>query len=401
VAASCIPSGGAGRSRRTTTLLTTPLLTTAPLTTTLLPTILLAIFLAIPALLAGCGGAEESDGTAAATGSAAPPTHPYQLAPLRADATFPRFTATELRSAGYPDHHHAYEWSGYEPPRDAAGETYGPRSICQGTTLIPRDGVHIAEGEVGWGQTRILYDPRFPPCAVLPFAEFVDLALRDVQTWLELTRTDTLTVEHPNNPDDYLARIGYGIWRLYGWEGSRVVVQPIPILFARTLVGHAAYQVTVDWVLRGHGGENLPAWLRVGLAEYLSEDGVHLANYMNEFRVEGAVLMDPARADSILAGPPHQEIMRDRQLFRQAAYTAFLMTWELVENRGGLVALRRFLHAVAAGTAVDVASREVYGEDLAGLAARLDPRLREEPIAPATQSRRPQAPPDDWSGTTP
>jgi hypothetical protein len=91
----------------------------------------LAVFLG---LLASCGGKGNEDaGTAAdepAGATANLPTHPHELARLRADATFPRFTAAELRSAGYPDHLHAYEWPGYEPPRDAAGETYGPRSLC-------------------------------------------------------------------------------------------------------------------------------------------------------------------------------------------------------------------------------------------------------------------------------
>ncbi|MBM4131125.1 hypothetical protein FJ250_08860 [bacterium] len=91
------------------------------------------------------------------------------------------------------------------------------------------------------------------------------------------------------------------------------------------------------------------------------------------------MLMGPAEIDAILTAPTNPDQGCDRELFRKACYNAFLMTWQLVEYEGGMLALRDFLAQVAAGIPLDQAARSVYGQDLAGLAAHLDPLANGEP----------------------
>jgi hypothetical protein len=261
--------------------------------------------------------------------------------------------------------------------------------------------LEIRDGVIRYGQFRLRATPRIPPCALIPLVEFMDIAAREVPDWLGLARDDTLRVLSPDDVAAYEARTGFGVWRFFAWEDSLCVVQPVPVLVARTLVGHAAYRLVVDWILRAHGGARLPAWLREGLGGYLSEDGVHLCNYMAEFRADGPVLLAPREVETILAGPPHAEPMEDRRRYRLAAYSSFLMVWELVEQRGGLIRLRSFLQQVAAGRAPETACRAVYGRGLAELAAALDPRRVGEPVAPAVQARRPHAVPEGWTGSAP
>ncbi|MFO7654486.1 MAG: hypothetical protein R6X25_11810 [Candidatus Krumholzibacteriia bacterium] len=343
---------------------------------------------------AACGGTEAAD---PASGPHLP-EHPAQLPPLSADAAFPRAAAAELQAAGYPDHHHAYFWPGYVPPAGADGTPRGFGSLCEGLVPLERPGAVLGDDEACRGQVRLRFAPGGPPCRVVPLLELTHLALDDLQDWLGLRRADTLTVLCPADVPEYQARTGYGTWRLFARQPAGYVVQPVHVLAQRTLLGHAAYQLAADWLLDGHGGERLPEWLRAGITEYLAENGVHLVNYMAEFRPRGSVLLSAASADSLLAAGVDPDPGRDRQLFRQASYSAFLMTWHLVEERGGLAALGRFLGRVSAGDDPDVAARAVYGADLADLADQLDPLRTGEPIAPAFQPRRPHVPPPDWTG---
>jgi hypothetical protein len=70
---------------------------------------------------------------------------------------------------------------------------------------------------------------------------------------------------------------------------------------------------------------------------------------------------------------------KDREQFRKACYNAFLMTWQLVEYEGGMVAMRDFLGQAAAGIPLDQAARSVYGLDMAALTSMLDPAATGEP----------------------
>ncbi len=79
----------------------------------------------------------------------------------------------------------------------------------------------------------------------------------------------------------------------------------------------------------------------------------------------------------------------DRRLYRTASYSAFLMAWELVENRGGLAALRRLVQETAGGAAPDDACRRAYGMTWAELAAAVDATGRPEPLGTAVQPRAP------------
>ena len=198
------------------------------------------------------------------------------------------------------------------------------------------------------------------------------------------------------NPDDldaYRALTGYAFHRLYRYDPDEIVSESAHILFARGLVAHAAHHMVATWLLDDlAGAAELPAWLTHGLASYLAEDGTHYLNYLAMYRPTMAVILDPRTAEAILVGPPDPDPETDKVQYRTAGYAAFLMVWELVENRGGLAPVRALFARVGEGEDPDAVCRELYGVDLAALAVELDPTLRPEPVGDAVQPRTPQRP---------
>jgi hypothetical protein len=332
----------------------------------------------------------------AAAAAAAPVDHPAQLAPLTPTSTFPRFTPAELASAGFPDHLHAHAWPGWQPLVDAAGETYGPLTLAQGTLLLPRPGLDMQPGEICYRGIHLIHAPQFPVTALLPFVELTDWARRELPPLIGHDRTDTLRLRSPESLDAYVALTGQKFWRLFAWRDGECIIEPASILAARTLDAHAAFALVTEWLLDDAAGDDdaFPAWFRAGLGSYFAEDGVHLVNYAAEFRIAGqAVVFAAARTDSVLSAPAGADDELDRRMYRTASYSAFLMIWELVEHRGGLSALQQLVQAVAAGAEPDAACRDAYGLSWADLTTSLDPTGRPEPVGDAVQPRAPHVRP--------
>ena len=329
-----------------------------------------------------------------ATGAAAQlPTHPSQLPELTPDTTFPRCTPEELESAGFPDHMHSYWWPDWEAPLDENGQKYGPRAFCDKKTITPREGLVIEPGRLAWRHFVTHQNEGYHPCDFLLLIETLDLAERRFAALTHLDAVDTLHIISPDNLPAYREATGQDIWRLYQLKGNRAVIEPYGTLQARTLDGHAAFALVADWVLSQRLPADLPPWLHFGVVEYFAENGVHLVNYMGQFRPEGPVVFSPAITDFILGGAPDPDLDRDREMYRRASYSAFLMVWELVENRGGIQKLREFLVLVREGVEPDRAAKKIYGMDMEELAKSLDPAVLGEPIGDAVQSRRPAAKP--------
>jgi len=322
------------------------------------------------------------------------PTHPAQLAPLSVDDSFPRFHPDVLASAGYPDHRHVYGYPGYQPPVADDGATYGIHSLARGTQLLPREGLEIASGEVRYRHLHLRHGPEFEAVGVMPVVEVFDWAQREISELLGHEPADTLHLVNPVDLDEYRARTGHEFHRLYRRDGSTVIMEPAKVLFARGLALHAAFHAVATWELDGMlGDQELPRWFTEGLASYLAEDGVHFLSYVLMFRDDGPVILTPEATEVILSGAPDPDKEVDKLQYRTAGYSAFLMMWELVENRGGLSKIRRFLHRVRDGEAADEACDHVWGHDLAGLARELDPTTRPEPVGEAVQARQPGRPP--------
>ena len=328
-----------------------------------------------------------------AAGWAVAQTHPSQQPELTLDTVFPRCSAKQLASGGFPDHLHSYWWSGWETKIGPDGQPYGPGAFCNRKTPIPQQGLVIGEAEKCFGNFVVRHNPGYAPCDMLPLLELLTWAGRMGEDLLGLTTTDTLVVTSPDNIPDYREQTGQDVWRLYALEGDYCIIEPYGTLQARTLDGHAGFLLVTDWLLQENFGKTLPPWLHRGLAEYIADDGVHLVNYMVQFRYEGDVLLSPPMINVLLSRGVDPDPGRDREMYRRACYGAFLMVWRLVEEEGGLQAMRRFLELAKDGTNLDDAASEVYGSSLNDLALRLDPVKLGEPIGDATQSRQPHKQP--------
>ncbi|MBU0741961.1 hypothetical protein KKG45_00725 [bacterium] len=341
------------------------------------PVVFLLFMILVPLLAAPATGAEE---------------HASTLPVLTRDGPYPRISPEQLAESGFPDHKHAFFWPDWEPLRDEDGKPYGMGSVCKGMVWQDRADVISESGLMILGLVKLEYHAGNKRCVVAPFVEICEMALRDVSDLLDLTATDTLRIVNTNMIDAYTSRTGQGTWRMYKRAGDLCIVQPIPILVARTLAGHAAYDLVAAWLLDENGCDALPPWLRQGLAAYVAEMGTHLNNYMLQFRAEGDILLTPAETDELFSAPPLSDSAQDRKMFRMARYAAFLMAWRLIEERGGMASMRAFLSAVRDGRDPDEACAEIYGTDLYALATALDPTVLGEPQGESFQTRRPHIP---------
>jgi hypothetical protein len=321
-------------------------------------------------------------------------THPSQLPPLTPDATFPRMSPRMIAVSGFPDHKHAHNWRSWDVLEDENGVTYGPGSLCDHRALIRREGLVTDPDQKAYGQFVLRHNPEYGNCDMIQFIEQLDWANHEVPALLGLATTDTLVIFNPDNAQHYTELTGQGIWRLYALDGDTCTMQPFPVLMARTLDTHGAFMVVTDWILQENIEQDLPPWLHQGIVEYVGEDGVHLTSYMREFRNAGPVLLSPAEIDAKLTGGVDPDDGMDRVMFRRACYGSFLMVWQLVENEGGLEALREFLDLAATGVDLDQASTQVYGMNLGQLSDYLDPVRNGDPIskdlAPAKAHIEPQ-----------
>ena len=357
----------------------------------------LAIAFALGTVAPGCAhapaGAPAVPPAATADSVAAPATHPHLLADLTPGGPFPRFTPAQLAASGYPDHMHAFFWPGWQPPLAADGLPHGPGSLCRDGQVVPRDGFTAEPGRATLPWLTLTCSPDYAPCDLMPFVELCDWARQRARDLLGLAPAGRLQIVNPDNLANYQARTGYGSWRLYRLDGDSCVVEPVPTLLARTLAAHAAVELTTRWTLDRATADRLPPWLRQGVASYVADMGPHLANFMAPYRPAGPVLLPPADIDAILAAPPDTSGARDQKRFRCAGYSAFVMAWRLVEERGGLPRLREALARVAGDESWARACRKVYGVTPDELAARLDPTVGAEPIGTAVQPRQPHLPP--------
>lgn len=323
------------------------------------------------------------------SGSVVAELHSSQLPELTAESTFPRMTPEELVSYGFPDHLHAQWWPGWEVMTDTEGVTYGPGAFCDRKTPVPREGLIFGDDFKAYGHYVVRHNPGYAPCDMTPLLEMVTWAARVNEELLGLTSSDTLTIISPDNIPSYRELTGQDVWRLYALKDDVCIIEPYGTLQARTLDGHAGFMLVTDWLLHENLPQDLPPWLHQGLVEYIGDDGVHLVNYMAEFRNQGNVVFSPPLTDALLAQGVDPDRGRDREMYRRACYSAFLMVWRLVEDEGGLAAMCRFLELVAGGADLDQASSEVYGATMNELAQRLDPAKLGEPIGDAVGSRKP------------
>jgi hypothetical protein len=317
--------------------------------------------------------------TSLAAGEAGAQNHCSELPPLTPDAVFPRCSALEIAQLGFPDHKHAHHWGSWEILTDSLGE-YGPGTLCEHKAVHYRDDLIIESDQKSFGQFVLRHNPEYQKCDMIPLLELLDWANHEVPDLLGLATSDTLSIFNPDNSHHYKEVCGYGVWRLYSLDGDDCIIQPYPVLMARTLDGHGAFMLVTDWILHKAIEADLPPWLHQGIVEYVGEDGMHLISYMGEFRPAGSVLLSPAEVDAKLAAGMDPDEGRDREMFRRASYSSFLMVWQLVEHEGGLAALREFLTLAAEGMDLDQASTMVYGMDLGQLAIYLDPVKNGDPI---------------------
>jgi hypothetical protein len=312
----------------------------------------LPLLLAV-ALLAGCGSGSQSLDTGR--------------------GLYWSWTPERLASDGYPgstpEKYSSAEWGVLY---DDEGVPYGPKSFYEGRNLLSHPYFELGDG---WMQSRWVR-VALSECCTDPlighFLEICDLAWMDITTQLGYRPDHRINFFPPANLDSYYLITGADFARTFVATSNMVIVQPLDVLFRRTLAGHVAYAGIAEAVIEMQTNGTAPVWLRTGLASYLAQEGFEHLSFMAEFRPRRSVLLPPSQVIADLVP------LEEREIARVARYNAFLMVWHLSERHGfdRVVAL---LDAMGAGMTFAEAVQATYGVDEATLLAAIDPTVLGEP----------------------
>jgi hypothetical protein len=282
------------------------------------------------------------------------------------------YTDAQLQAEGYPDAQHDYSRVDWSVLHDAEGVAYGPRSYVEGKLVLDHSGLERTDTYLQSRWVRLYRSDCCDEWLLAHFLEILDLCWYDATQILGYTPDRRIEVYSPKDLDDYREVTGHDFWVTHTVRGSSIVVEPITVLFQRTLAGHAARAAMVEAFLdmQCHGA--LPPWFREGLSSYVAEEGPEHLSFVGEFRPHRDVLVSPAEMKRDVFP------LVDREKGRIARYNAFLMVWHLSEQYG-FDGIRTLLRTVAEGEDFAAAVHTVYGMDEPALEAMLDPRRLGEP----------------------
>jgi hypothetical protein len=279
-----------------------------------------------------------------------------------------------LKNEGYPgssaQNYSSSEWGLLY---DEQGISYGPKSFYEGRNRLEHEYLEITEEYL---QSRWIRIPR-SSCCTEPllghYLEICDLAWKDLTTQLKFVPAQRINIYSPEDMDGYYAVTGTDFAQTFVVSANTVILQPIDILFRRTLEGHAAYAAIGESLIEMETHGAAPHWLQTGLASYLAQEGFEHLSFVNEFRpTRGTLLLTPKE---VMAGLVP---FASRETGRIARYNAFIMAWYLSENYGfGNVI--ELLARLGEGVGFAAAVEQTYGVDVDTLLAAIDPSLLGEP----------------------
>jgi len=283
------------------------------------------------------------------------------------------YTPERMQAEGYPDGMHDFSSLEWGVLFDEDGITYGPRSYFHEQVRQEHPHLVVTEEYVESNRVRVYTSACCGPALLGHYLEICDLAVVDLGERLRLAEAPKISVIGADDIPDWRRLSGRDFWVTHLTNGPTIHIQPISMLFRRTLAGHVAYASVAEALLdvKTHG--RIPRWLREGISSYLAQEGFEHLSFVYEFRVNGSeVLMTPAEvAENVYP-------LVDRQKGRTARYNAFLMVWHLSET-WGWSKVQDLLDAVEAGAEFGDAVESVYGIDHEEWLALLDPTVNGEP----------------------
>ena len=283
------------------------------------------------------------------------------------------YTEERLETEGYPDFKHDFSSLEWGVLFDDEGVTYGPRAyfVNQAAAGPPVPDVTDEYLESRW--VRVHESTCCGPALIGHYLEICDLAYVEVSEQLRMESPPKLTVFGADDADHWRRLSGREFWVTHLVVGRSIFVQPISMMFRRTLAGHVAYASIAQALLDEKTHGRIPMWLREGISSYLSEEGFEHLSFMAEFRARDLpVLMTPAEVER------HVYPLVDRTQGRIARYNAFLMVWHLSET-WGWERVQDLLDLVEQGARFDDAVEQIYGVDQQTWLAAIDPTVLGEP----------------------
>lgn len=300
-------------------------------------------------------------------------SNPASKAPAPGRGLHWTWSEQQLAELGYPGYRDEYSSAQWGVLYDDEGVAYGPKSFFEGRTRLEHPYLTVNDEFVQSRWVRIYRSECCSEPLLGHFLEIMDLAWKDVGERIGYTPEVMLSVYTPAEVEDYKRVAGVDVWVTHLVSGPNILMQPVDVLFRRTLAGHAAYAAVAQSLLDLQTHGRIPMWLREGISSYLAQEGFEHLSFVAEFRaVDHPVLMTPAQVEANVYP------LLDRRDGRIARYNAFLMVWHLSETYGW-DRVRALLQQVGAGATFEDAVRSVYGMELAPWLALLDPTVNGEP----------------------
>lgn len=283
------------------------------------------------------------------------------------------YTPERLAAEGYPDPKQELSSREWGVLFDDEGIPYGPRSFFIDQQQQEHPYLTVTDAYLESRYVRVHESTCCGPALLGHYLEICDLAVVEISERLNMDAVPKLNVFVADDLDDWRRVSGVDFWVTHHTVGPSIQVQPVSMLFRRTLAGHTAYASIAEALLDTKTHGRIPRWLREGIASYLSEEGFEHLSFMVEFRARGEeVLMTPAEVERNVYP------LADRTLGRKARYNAFLMVWTLSETYGWN-RVQDLLDRVATGEDFEDAVEAVYGVDDEAWLALLDPTVNGEP----------------------
>jgi len=160
---------------------------------------------------------------------------------------------------------------------------------------------------------------------------------------------ERVTVRCTESMSAFRTETGHRWWNYGVIDGNTIVLQPIPVIYQRGLMGIAPAREYYRWVIRTVSGGRVPRWMEYGLASVVAGEDDVLRDQAGEFGKKPA----PRNVSAINHGLKQAS---DRLRFRRAHYGAFRMCRRIVA-RHGIAAVVAALRDIGSGSSFDDASR--------------------------------------------
>lgn len=195
-----------------------------------------------------------------------------------------------------------------------------------------------------------------------------EMLLKDVSEKIGVDMKNPLRVEIAMQGDDFIKRAGGAPeWAVAIYENNRIIIRQEGMVTGSdgrffNILEHELVHAVLDDMFDGKR-ERLPRWLNEGIAVAMSGDWESPAQWDRRKVILRSAIKKGCgfSFDELSSGFPRSSWLAEVAYAQSADLTLFML------KKGGWKKMSAFLERLAAGDSIEVASKNIYGEDFTGL----------------------------------